>query len=120
MLVRLVIYLAIVMILVSGGNMISSRSIRTSVSDKTLLTQTAQLDNALVKYYATHGELPEKLSDDFFELMGLHGFSAESFSYTMKERSFTLKTKYSTGTKESPYSNKTLPSTIDDSTSESG
>lgn len=38
----------------------------------------------------------------------------------MKERSFTLKTKYSTGIKESPYSNKTLPSTIDDSTSESG
>lgn len=120
MLVRLVIYLAIVMILVSGGNIISSRSIKTSVSDKTLLAQTAQLDNALVKYYATHGDLPEKLSDDFFELMGLRGFAAENFSYKMKEHSFTLKTKYSTGIKESPYSNQTLPSTIDDSSSESG
>lgn len=109
MFIKLLIYLGITMIILAGGNMVSPYSARTLISDKTLTAQTAQLDNALIKYYATHEELPGTLSTEFMELMGLHGVEVENFSYTPRERSYTLKTTYSTGQKASAYSDRILP-----------
>lgn len=117
--IRLVIYLAIVIIILAGGQLISTNSMKASISDKTLATQTAQLDSALIKYYATHEELPEKLSDEFLELMGLYGITPSYFSYTPKTRSYTLKVKFSTGEKASAYSNQELPEIIDEAHKES-
>lgn len=109
MFLRLVIYLAIISILISGGNIISMKSAKTAISDKELTTQTAQLDNALIRYYSTHGELPDNLSAEFMEFMGLYGISIDNFNYSAKERSFMLQTKYSTGQQLSPNSDVELP-----------
>lgn len=113
MLVRLVIYLAIAMMILAGGSTISSRSMETSISDKTLTSQTAMLDNAILKYYATHAELPAALSSDFLDLMGLYNIETANFAYSNNSDSYILRTKYATGIKDSPYSNQILPEISD-------
>lgn len=115
MFIRLVIYLALSLFILAGGTMISSRSARTAVSDKTLTAQTAQLDNALLRYYATHSELPSSLSKEFLEMMGLHDISPNNFIYSAKARSFILRTKYSNGEKSSAHSNLELPEISEES-----
>lgn len=108
---KFVIGLVFVLVLMAAGGTYSSRSMKDSVNDKAIQTQTVILDKALIAWYKNHAELPAQLSEEVFTMMGLSGLETENWQYTRNSngRQYTLRAQLSYGSWESPYSGTLLP-----------
>lgn len=114
MFVRILLAMALAVMLFAGSGIdgFSIKSLRSSISDKEIETNTVILDSAIVSWYCHHsGVVPEDLSSDMIQIMGLEDMDVSMFTYKKTaDDQFTLTAKLSNKkTLTSPNSNKSLP-----------
>lgn len=114
MFVRILLAMALAVMLFAGSGIdgFSIKSLRSSISDKEIETNTTILDSAIVSWYCHHsGVVPENLSSDMIKIMGLEDMDVSMFTYQkVADDQFTLTAKLSNKkTLTSPNSNKALP-----------
>lgn len=114
MFVRILLAMALAVMLFAGSGIdgVSIKSLRASISDKEIETNTTILDSAIVSWYCHHsGVVPENLSSDMIKIMGLEDMDVSMFTYKKTaDDQFTLTAKLSNKkTLTSPNSNKSLP-----------
>jgi hypothetical protein len=117
MLIRVLVYLAVLVIMFAAGNDIHSKSIKNTASDMVLQSQVIMLDNALVNYYKNHATVPNVSSGialkPYMENEGIKSFDADwsRFSYKyVAANKYTLTTTLNNGASwASPKSGVALP-----------
>lgn len=99
MLIKLLIALIITITMLSYTGGFSSHTMKNSVNDHTITTNSTILDNAIVAYYCNHhGALPDKLDADTLIVMGMEDIDLSKFTYTkISNRQFRLVSKLSNG-----------------------
>ena len=108
MIIKLLLALAICLAMFSYTGGINSHTMKNSVNDHTIITNSVILDNAIVAYYCNHhGALPDKLDADTLIVMGMEDIDLSNFTYTkVSNRQFKLVSKLSNGkTSVSAHSN---------------
>lgn len=99
MLIKLLIALIITITMFSYTGGSGSNTMKNSVNDHTITTNSTILDNAIVAYYCNHhGALPDKLDTDTLIVMGMEDMDLSSFTYNkISNRRFRLVSKLSNG-----------------------
>ena len=100
MIIKLLLALAICLAMFSYTGGINSHTMKNSVNDHTIITNSVILDNH-------HGALPDKLDADTLIVMGMEDIDLSNFTYTkVSNRQFKLVSKLSNGkTSVSAHSN---------------
>lgn len=113
MLVKIILALAIACMFMGGiGAAGGITGLKTAITDKQIVSNSAMLDKAIINWYTSHDyELPESLSKDMLAIMGLHDIDLSKFTYTkLSDNKFRLVANLSGKKKEnSVNSDRDLP-----------
>ena len=109
---RCIIVLGLMGLLLSHPG-ISTKTIRQTLNDRSLVAQATIIDKSIIRYYRMRSELPPDISKETLKEMGIMQL-ADSKVWTYKNNgdSYVLTAKLSSKTYTSPYSNKSLPDVI--------
>ena len=97
MLIRIILALVIACMFMGLGATGSITGLKTAIADKQIVSNSAMLDKAIVNWYTSHDyELPESLSKDMLDIMGLYDIDLSKFTYTkLSDNKFRLVAKLS-------------------------
>ena len=98
MLVKIILALAIACMFMGGlGSAGGITGLKTAIADKQIVSNSAMLDKAIINWYTSHDyELPESLSKDMLDIMGLYDIDLSKFTYTkLSDNKFRLVAKLS-------------------------
>lgn len=114
MFVRILLAMALAVMLFAGSGIdgFSIKSLRSSISDKEIETNTVILDSAIVSWYCHHsGVVPDHIDVNVIKIMGLEDMDVNNLNYTkIADNKFTLVATLSNKSKlYSANSNKDLP-----------
>lgn len=93
MLVKIILALAIACMFMGGiGAAGGITGLKTAIADKQIVSNSAMLDKAIINWYTSHDyELPESLSKDMLDIMGLYDIDLSKFTYTkLSDNKFRL------------------------------
>lgn len=108
---KLIIYLGALLIILTSGNNIASKSIKNTVNDSNIKNQVILIDNALMSYYRYHSYFPDELtSSEIQNQLGINNLNLNNISYARKAKNeFILQAKLNNNINyESPNSNVTI------------
>lgn len=114
MFVRLLLAMVLAVMFFAGSGIdgFSIKSLRSSISDKEIETNTVILDSAIVSWYCNHsGVVPDHIDVNVIKIMGLEDMDVNNLTYTkIADNKFTLAATLSNKSKlYSANSNKDLP-----------
>ena len=112
MLIKIILALAIAVMFMGGiGAAGGITGFKTAIADKQLTSSSALLDKAIVNWYTTHDyELPDSITQDMLNIMGLHDIDLSKFTYTkLADNKFRLVAALSTKRENSINSDRELP-----------
>lgn len=113
MLVKIILALAIACMFMGGiGAAGGITGLKTAIADKQIVSNSAMLDKAIINWYTSHDyELPESLSKDMLDIMGLYDIDLSKFTYTkLSDNKFRLVANLSSKkTETSVNSDRALP-----------
>lgn len=98
MLIRIILALVIACMFMGGlGAAGGITGLKTAIADKQIVSNSAMLDKAIINWYTSHDyELPESLSKDMLDIMGLYDIDLSKFTYTkLSDNKFRLVAKLS-------------------------